>query len=84
MGLDVGFSTSLDKRGRVMIPKRFRERLGLKPDQSLLIEVRGEEIVLKPALEVRKLTAELRGCVRGSRIKPGKLKEIWGVAHAHS
>ncbi|MGB9659585.1 MAG: AbrB/MazE/SpoVT family DNA-binding domain-containing protein [Nitrososphaerales archaeon] len=82
MGLEMGL-TSLDKRGRVVIPKELRKRLGLKPNQSMLIEVRGKEIVLKPALEVEKFIAELRGCVQGSRIKPSKLKEIWGIKHAH-
>jgi len=43
----------------------------------------GEEIVLKPMLDVEKFIAELRGCVRGSRIRPRELKEIWGVKHAH-
>lgn len=82
MGLKMG-TTSLDRRGRVVIPKELRERLNLKPDQSMLIEVRGKEIVLKPALEVENFVAELRGCVRGSRIKPSELKEIWGITHAH-
>lgn len=76
-------TTSLDERGRIVIPKELREKFGLKPDQSIIIEVRGEEIVLKPALTVEKFVAELRGCVRGSRIKPSELKEIWGITHAH-
>ena len=75
--------TSLDDRGRVVIPKELREKLGLKPNQHLLIEVRGEEIVLRPALDVEKFIAELKGCVHGSRIKPLELKEIWGVRHAN-
>jgi len=75
--------TLLDDRGRVVIPKEIRETLGLKPYQSLTVEVRGEEVVLKPVLDVEKFVAELRGCVRGSRIKPDELKEIWGIAHAH-
>jgi len=76
-------TTSLDKRGRVVIPKELREKLDLKHDQSIIVEVRGREIVLKPALKVEEFIAELRGCVHGSRIKPQELKEIWGIAHAH-
>jgi len=76
MGDKVGL-TSLDDRGRVVIPKELREKLGLRPDQRFLVEVRGEEIVLKPALDVEKFIAELKGCVHGSRIKPHELKEIW-------
>ena len=75
--------TSLDDRGRVVIPKELREKLGLRPDQRFLVEVRGEEIVLKPAVDAEKFIAELKGCVHGSRIKPHELKEIWGARHAH-
>ena len=74
--------SSLDKRGRIVIPKEFRQELGLKPDQTVIIELRGREIILKPALEVDKFIEELRGCVHGSRIEPSELKEIWGTAHA--
>ena len=75
--------SSLDKRGRVVIPKELRQELGLKPDQTVIIELRGREIILKPALEVDKFIEELRGCVHGSQIEPSELKEIWGTAHAH-
>lgn len=76
-------SASLDKRGRVVIPKELRQELGLKPDQNVIIELRGKEIILKPALEVEKFIEELKGCVHGSQIPPTELKEIWGTAHAH-
>lgn len=26
---------------------------------------------------------ELEGCIRGSKVPPEKLKEIWGISHAH-
>ena len=82
VGVKMGL-TFLDDRGRVVIPKELREKLGLRPDQRFLVEVRGEEIVLKPALDVEKFIAELKGCVHGSRIRPHELKEIWGIKHAH-
>ena len=82
MGLVMGL-TSLDERGRVIIPKEVRDRLGLKPNQHLLVEARNGEIVLKPALNTEKFIAELRGCIQGSKIKPEELKEIWGISHAH-
>jgi len=75
--------TSIDERGRVVIPKQLRENLGLKPNQRLIVETRGKEIVLKPALKVEEFIAELRGSVRGSKIKPNELKKIWGTAYAH-
>ena len=79
----MGTTASMDERGRVMIPKELRERLGLMPEQSLLVEVRGEEIVLRPAADLKTFVRELRGCTKGSLIEPAKLKEIWGPEHAH-
>ena len=83
MGLKMGTTASLDERGRVMIPKELRERLGLKPEQSLLIEIRGEEIVLRRAVDLNTFVRELRGCIKGSVVEPLRLKEIWGAQHAH-
>lgn len=59
---------SLGKRGRIAIPKEFRQELGLKPDQAVIIESRGREIMMKPALEVDRFVEELRGRVHGSQI----------------
>ncbi len=79
----MGSTSSFDKRGRVVIPKEVRDMLGLKPNQRLLIEVKNGEIVLRPAFDAKKFIRELRGCVRGSKVKPEELKQIWGVHHAH-
>lgn len=39
-------------KGQVVIPKRIRDALDLKPGVELIIEVRGEEIVIsKPKIE---------------------------------
>jgi AbrB family looped-hinge helix DNA binding protein len=43
--------TTIDRFGRVVIPKRIRDELGLDVGDSLLIEQQGEGIVLKPARE---------------------------------
>ncbi|HID91200.1 TPA: AbrB/MazE/SpoVT family DNA-binding domain-containing protein [Candidatus Bathyarchaeota archaeon] len=75
--------TVIDGRGRVVIPKEIRGKLGLRANQRLLIDIRGDEIVLKPAVSVEEFFAELRGCIRSSRVRPERLKEIWGVGHAH-
>jgi AbrB family looped-hinge helix DNA binding protein len=40
--------TTLDKFGRIVIPKRLREDLGLIPGTVLEIESRGDEVMLKP------------------------------------
>lgn len=75
--------TLLDERGRIVIPKEAREKLNLKSNQRLLVRVREGKIILKPPADAGKFIAELKGCVKSSRIKPSELKEIWGTAHAH-
>ncbi|MBI4417053.1 MAG: AbrB/MazE/SpoVT family DNA-binding domain-containing protein [Euryarchaeota archaeon] len=41
-------TVTLDKKGRVTIPKERREELGLMEDDRLLLAVEGAEIRLKP------------------------------------
>jgi AbrB family looped-hinge helix DNA binding protein len=43
--------TTIDRFGRVVIPKRVREDLGLVVGESLVIEARDEGILLRPARE---------------------------------
>ena len=40
--------TTLDKFGRVVIPKEIRDILGLKPGEPLQVEQSDDEVVLKP------------------------------------
>jgi AbrB family looped-hinge helix DNA binding protein len=43
---------NIGPKGQVVIPKRIRDALGLKPGVDVTIEVRGEEIVIsKPKIE---------------------------------
>lgn len=43
--------TTLDKFGRVVIPKEIRDLLGLKPGEVLRVEKSGDEVLLKPLRE---------------------------------
>jgi AbrB family looped-hinge helix DNA binding protein len=43
--------TTIDRFGRVVIPKRVREDLGLEAGESLVIEERAEGILLRPTRE---------------------------------
>ena len=40
--------TTLDRFGRVVVPKDIRAKLGLKPGAEIEIDEHGNEIVLKP------------------------------------
>jgi len=40
--------TSVDRFGRVVIPKKIRDRLSLKPGGTLNVDAVGDHIVLRP------------------------------------
>lgn len=69
--------TQLERQGRVLIPKKIRERLSLRSGEQMSINIEGSKIVLKPLKEKSKISSELKGCVKGSRINPLELKKIW-------
>lgn len=43
--------TTLDRFGRVVIPKEVRDILGLKPGELLKVEQSDDEVILKPLRE---------------------------------
>ncbi len=82
MGIRMG-ETEIDERGRIVIPNEIRAELGLRPEQKLRISTKGKELVLSPEVDAEEFISQLEGCVRGSKVKPEDLKEIWGVGHPH-
>ncbi len=69
----------LEKQGRVLIPKKVRERLGLRIGEEMAVNVENEGIVLKPFRSVVDFSSELKGCVKESAIDPLALKKMWGM-----
>lgn len=51
---------SLDKSGRVLIPKKLRDELGLKAGQAVTLEVDGDGLHLRPVARAARLV-EHRG-----------------------
>jgi AbrB family looped-hinge helix DNA binding protein len=40
--------TTIDKAGRIIVPKRLREKMRLEPGDDFLIEADGDRLILKP------------------------------------
>lgn len=72
--------TTLDRFGRVVVPKDIRDRLGLRPGVEIEIDEKDNEVILKlvdhePSLIMKegilvysgKATEDLRGAVRAHR-----------------
>jgi AbrB family looped-hinge helix DNA binding protein len=58
---------SIDKAGRIVIPKAIREKLHLEPGRTLLAEVVGDRIELSPApTELRLVRKGKRRVVAGT------------------
>lgn len=47
----ISYKTTLDKFGRILIPKKMRMNLGLTPGSNLKIEEHDTEITLHPIIE---------------------------------
>lgn len=52
---------SMDRAGRVVIPKEIRERLGLEVDVTFTIEMEGDSLRLTPARAARRRVVEIDG-----------------------
>jgi AbrB family looped-hinge helix DNA binding protein len=71
----------IDGRGRIVIPNEVRAELNLRPEQRLKISTKGKELIIVPEVGVDEFIAQLKGCIRGSKVRPEDLKQIWGVVH---
>ena len=66
--------TTLDKFGRIVIPKQVRKDLGIEPGAELTVEERGEEIHVKPVRDAAPLAVKegilvYRGAAEGDLTK---------------
>jgi AbrB family looped-hinge helix DNA binding protein len=66
----------VEERGRILIPKKFRDELDIKGGNKMKAEVKNGEIVLKPVKNVEEFK-KLKGVVKDSKIDPLEAKEIW-------
>jgi AbrB family looped-hinge helix DNA binding protein len=67
---------TMSSRGRVVLPRAVRRRLGLTRGQRFAVDVAGGDVVLRPLMDERRETVRpgegqpdwrrLRGCLRGT------------------
>ena len=58
---------SIDKLGRIVLPIKYREKLGIKTDDKVIINLDGETITVSPAKSVCALCGN-------SISKPGNIR----------
>lgn len=55
----------ISDKGQVTLPAKIRKRLGIKPKSKMDIEVRDNEIVLKPIKSIMDVKGIFRGITKG-------------------
>lgn len=78
----VGMETTVDERGRVLIPQEIREKLRMTEGTLVQLEERGSVVVMRPTRQRRRTWPELRGirAVRTGKPEwptPEEIKSIW-------
>jgi AbrB family looped-hinge helix DNA binding protein len=61
-------TTRISSKGQVVIPKRVREALGLKPGDPLLVGVQGDMIVIRKLILDDLVTESLENHRRGKTL----------------
>ena len=57
---------TISTKGQISIPKRIRERLNLKPGTQVVIDVQGEQVVMKRLVSGFPDWRSMRGMFRGA------------------
>lgn len=77
-------TTTIDERGRVLLPKEIREAHGLTPGSPVIVESGPAGVLLRAALPKKEALERLAGVIKkGARrkgakpIDPLELKRIW-------
>ena len=73
---------AVDCKGRVLIPKEIREKVGLQPGGKARLRVEKESIIIMPPISPEEFIEEMEGCIREGipTIDPLKLKKMWAPA----
>ena len=80
MGNTVG-ETTVDDKWRITLPPDVRE--GIRKGEVLLVDRKDGRLFIRPRVDIERFERELKGCVKGSKMPADRLKEIWGIHHAH-
>ena len=86
-GNDIGGKMSteevtVDDKGRVLIPKEIRDKIGLRAGGKARLKIEKENIIIMPPISPEEFIKEMEGCIREGTpaIDPLKLKKMWEPA----
>jgi looped-hinge helix DNA binding domain, AbrB family len=69
----------LDDKGRILIPKEAREKIGLQAGGKARLKIEDEKIIIMPPISPEDFIKELEGCIKEGTptINPLDMKKIW-------
>jgi len=72
---------TVDRKGRVVIPRELREELGLREGSKVRLFIEERKIVMRAPVSPEEFVREMEGCVKEgspiSKMNPLDLKKIW-------
>ncbi len=73
---------TVDSKGRVLIPKVVRDKMGLHAGGKARLKIEKENIVIMPPISAEEFIKEMEGCIKEGtpNMDPLKLKKIWEPA----
>jgi len=73
---------TVDDKGRVLIPKEVRDKVGLRVGGKARLKIEKENIIIMPPISPEEFIKEMEGCIREDTptIDPLKLKKMWEPA----
>lgn len=73
----VMYPVNVRHKGQVTIPASIRDEMGLKEGDRLLVQRRGQEIVLvSPADVIDPTAGAFKDYAKGKHLEPGEIREI--------
>lgn len=62
--IDNGFVTSMSPKGQVVISKKIRDKLGLRPKDKFVEKIKGSKIILEKVPSITELGGTLKGMMK--------------------
>lgn len=69
----------IDDKGRILLPKKAREKIGLLKGGKARLKIENKKIIIMPPISPEDFIQEMEGCIKEGTptINPLDLKKIW-------
>jgi len=72
----------IDSKGRLLIPKNVREKVGLQTGAKARLKIEKQQLIVLPPISPEEFIREMEGCIKEGTptTDPLNLKKIWEPA----